>query len=460
MSRKFFGTDGIRGVANQTLTPEFAFNLGHAVGTWLKEEHSHPEVAIGRDTRRSGPMLECALTAGLNSVGVSVRQLGVVPTPTVSFVTAKNGFSLGVVISASHNPAPDNGIKFFGHDGRKLSEASEEKIESFLTHQAELRPTGREVGAVTNGEALVDDYVNHLTGIIPNGLSGMKIALDCAHGAATHLGPKVLSQLGADLTLSGTFPDGMNINAEGGATKPHHLAKLTVESGAEVGIAFDGDADRCIFADTAGAVINGDQMMAAWATYLLEKGLLNPSIIIGTVMTNGGLEAFLHGKGIHLLRANVGDKYVTDAVFENKAHIGGEQSGHIVIPKNAPTGDGLATALEFLAVMVQSGWTSEEISALYEPWPQVLLNWKVAEPKAWNSNPAVVDAVKSAEQRLSGIGRINLRPSGTQPMLRLMVEAQDELLMKSVLESVSLALQQNLAGELLSTVDLTHGLGD
>ncbi len=455
MSRKHFGTDGIRGVANDKLTPELAFQLGQAAGTWLAKSSEPKAVLIGRDTRRSGPLLGAAIAAGFCSVGIDVTVQGIVPTPTVVYGTRTGEFGLGVVISASHNPAPDNGIKLIGHDGRKLPDATELEIESYFDAPVQ-RPTGAGVGWLESSRASIEAYLEFLEDIIPERLDGMRVALDAANGAAYELGPAILARLGAQVSLTGVSPDGMNINAHGGATKPEVIQSFTTESGAEIGMAFDGDADRCVFSDDQGRLINGDRTIGLWA----QHHRVEPRVVVGTVMSNGGFEAYMASNHINLERTPVGDKYVAQKIAETGAKIGGEQSGHIIFPDRQPTGDGLVTMLEVLRVLKQSGARSSDFVSAYEPWPQVLINVEVSDRATWNQAPAVQDALQNAEKTVAGKGRVNLRASGTQPMIRLMVEAETYELRDAVAADLLTALEQHAGGKVYSKVDLTHALGD
>ncbi len=460
MSRKLFGTDGVRGVANEKLTPELAFSMGYAAAVYLQESGLTRRAVIGRDTRRSGPMLGAALASGLCSGGVDVITLGVAPTPTVSFATRTGEYGLGAIVSASHNPAPDNGIKFVGHDGRKLSDDAEAKIEALMAAGVGRRPVGSEVGWLDRGKAEIDLYLDYLLSVLPERLEGMRVAVDAAHGAAFELGPKALRLLGADVVEVGTSPDGMNINAEGGATKPEAIQKLTVESGAGVGVAFDGDADRCVFSDEKGGLINGDRTMGAWAGHYQRSGLLDPPLVVGTVMSNGGFERYLRDRGVVLERTPVGDKYVARKIDETGALIGGEQSGHIIFPRRGPTGDGLVTMLEFLRVLRVEDRPASSFSAEYESWPQILVNVQVATMEGWQEQPRVSEVLESAQARLNGNGRVVVRASGTQPMIRVMVEASDSSLRDELADSIVRAMEEELGGSIYSRVDLTHALGD
>lgn len=460
MSRKHFGTDGIRGVANKGLKPELAMALGRAAGRWLREQSGGvPRIVVGRDTRKSGPMLGMALSAGFNSAGVDVVSLGVAPTPAVSFVARTGEFGLGVIISASHNPFPDNGIKLVGHDGRKLPDEVEAEIESFMETDEE-RPIGGSIGSLTQNAGLLEDYLSFLEKIIPGGLKGISVAVDCAHGAAYDLGPEILRRLGAEVFVVGDAPDGVNINEFGGATKPETIQELTKSTGATLGVAFDGDADRAVFSDSRGRLINGDRTIGLWASHELKMGRLNPKAVVGTVMSNGGFEHFVASKGIHLERTPVGDKYVSQKITALGAQIGGEQSGHIIFPKHGPTGDGLVTMLEVLRVIKESGRDAATIYEDYESWPQILVNMEVADRSTWNDGELVQTALEQATKDLVGHGRINVRASGTQPIVRVMVEADTYDLRDLVAASVVCAITKEAGGKIYSRVDLTHALGD
>lgn len=460
MKKKYFGTDGIRAVANEGLTPEFTFKLGKAAGSFLLARRLPKRAVIGRDTRKSGPMLGAAFASGLASVGVETVTLGVVPTPTVSFVARTFDYGLGIVISASHNPAPDNGIKLLGHDGKKLSDDQEVEIEQLIDSELESRPTGANLGGIVSDRSEVEAYVSFLQSLVPNGLEGMRVAVDGAHGAAFELGPEVLIRLGAQVVVTGADPDGMNINAEGGATKPATVAALTIAEKLDVGVAFDGDADRAIFCDRSGRLINGDRTMAAWAAQRTCQGGLNPPVVVGTVMSNMGFENYLASNGITLERAPVGDKYVAARIAETNAKIGGEQSGHIIFPQHGPTGDGLVTMLEFLRVLHDADTDSAVAVDAYEAWPQLLINVSLNSKDGLDENSRLAESVFEQAAFLGERGRINLRPSGTQPMVRLMVEADDYSDRDAAADAVLAVLIEEFGGSVYSKVDLTNALGD
>jgi phosphoglucosamine mutase len=404
-------------------------------------------------------MLGSALAAGLCSAGIDVKAIGVAPTPAVAFAAREEDFGLGVVISASHNPAPDNGIKFIGSNGRKLTDSAERRIEDLMEETIDF-PTGEGVGVLETDRSPIDPYLTFLNGLVPERLDGIRVALDCAHGAAFVLAPQVLVRLGADVIVTGAEPDGMNINAEGGATKPQTIQEFTVSEGADIGVAFDGDADRCVFSDEKGRLINGDRTIGIWSSHWIENGRMKNPVVVGTVMSNGGFEHYLRSRKIELKRAPVGDKYVSEQIAEFDAQIGGEQSGHIIFPELGPTGDGLATMLEVLRILKREGRPSSSFYEEYEPWPQMLINVKIAQREGWNEKESVAAALYRAEQELVGRGRLSVRPSGTQPMLRVMVEADDQTLRDSVVDRLLDTLLNELNGEVYSRVDLTHALGD
>lgn len=456
---KLFGTDGIRGVANGLLTPELALALGRAAGAALAETGNARRIAIGRDTRRSGPMLLSACAAGFASVGFEVVDLGIVPTPTVSHAVRDGGFAAGIVVSASHNPAPDNGLKLFGPDGRKLADEVEAGIEARMSAEGN-RPIGDDLGDIRSDRTAVHDYEAHLLAIVPGRLEGMTIAVDAANGAAYHLAPQVLRSLGAEVVLANAEPDGVNINAGCGATHPETIQNLTRETGADVGVAFDGDADRAIFSDRAGRLVNGDRTLAIWAAERQRAGALNPPTIVGTLMSNGGFEAYLASLGITLERTPVGDKHVSARIASTGALAGGEQSGHLVFPAHGPTGDGLATALELFAAIRASGRSLEELYERFENWPQLLVNVTVADRATWGDGERVKDALSEAEETLKGHGRLNVRASGTQPMIRVMVEADDAGLRDRAAATIVAALEAEAGASVYSRVDLTHSLGE
>lgn len=460
MPRQFFGTDGVRGVANDRLTPELAFRLGVGAGRWLAGQELPPRAVLGRDTRRSGTMLGAALAAGLASAGIEVVTLGVAPTPAVSFVARTQEFGLGGIISASHNPAPDNGIKFVGHEGRKLPDAVEEEIEG-LMDSFEDRPTAGGVGTITPGPEELQAYEDWLVSLVPERLDGMRVALDASHGAGFVLGPRVLQRLGADVVLSGVEPgDGTAINHGVGATHPDHIQALTKSAGAVVGVAFDGDADRAVFSDGEGRLINGDRTIALWADFEQSQNRLHPPVVVGTVMSNGGFEDYMRSRGIRLERTDVGDKYVAARLRELGARVGGEQSGHIIFPELTPTGDGLLTMLQVLRVLRVSGRSASEIYDDFANKPQLMINVQVGRKDGWQE--AVVQDVEDAAAELGAAGRVNVRASGTSNVIRVMVEAPDVSQRDAIADRLAERVIAALGGHVRpkDRVELTYGLGD
>lgn len=456
--RKLFGTDGVRGVGNEKLTPELCFQLGQAAGIVMARQGAPMRVVVGRDTRRSGPMLGAALVAGFCSAGVDAVTLGIVPTGAISYAVRTGDFHLGIVISASHNPAPDNGVKFLAHDGRKVTDAFEAELESLLGSEMQNRPTGASVGHLAPDTAIMEGYLDMLEALVPERLDGMKVALDAAHGAGYEYMPRILERLGAQVVMTGVEPDGMNINAFGGATKPHVVRNLTVEAGCEIGIALDGDADRAVFSDDQGRLINGDRTMAIWCGHWNKE--LQPKAVVGTVMTNTGFERYMNDQGVELHRAAVGDKYVSAKMVELGGKIGGEQSGHLIFSDHAPTGDGLITALELLRVLKRSGRKASEFYGDYLYWPQVLFNMKVSSKEAVAESAEIQVAIAEAEAKLGSEGRVNVRPSGTQPIVRVMVEATSYALRDEAAKGIVEAMRAHAAGHVEEEVDLTVALGD
>lgn len=437
--KSLFGTDGVRGTANLSpMTAEMALRLGAAVGRYFKRDgNSARRVVIGKDTRLSGYMFENALTAGLTSTGMNVLLLGPVPTPAVGLLTRSMRADLGVMISASHNPATDNGIKFFGPDGYKLSDAAEAEIE-------ELVATGVDgVDATEIGRAKrIDDgrfrYIERVKSSFPRGmrLDGLKVVIDCANGAAYKVAPEALWELGATVIPVGVTPNGHNINKGCGSTKPRTAAEAVVAHGADVGICLDGDADRVTLLDENGRVGNGDQFMGLMAARWAIEGRLKGGALVATVMSNLGLERFLQGHGVGLERTNVGDRYVVERMRQGGFNLGGEQSGHIVMTDYATTGDGLMAGLQFLAELVQSGRRASEVLHVFDPVPQLLKNVRFSAGQAPLELDSVKLAIREAEAQLSGNGRLLIRKSGTEPLIRVMAESEDEALLNASVEHV------------------------
>ena len=429
MSR-LFGTDGVRGAANTELTPELAFRLGKAAGMWFKQEdHHRPEILIGRDTRLSGQMLEAALAAGICSAGGNAVLAGVLPTPAIAYLTSNNAFDAGVVISASHNPFGDNGIKFFAHDGHKLPDAVEDEVAALALADvvASDRPSGAGVGCIRRAEDdLLTSYAEHVFKAAGASLSGLKVVLDCANGAAYEVAPSVLRRLGAEVTVLFNEPDGVNINSACGSTHLEKLQQAVVTAGADVGVAHDGDADRCLLVDAQGQVVDGDKIMAICANELKSKGKLAADTLVVTVMSNLGLHVAMRKLGIHCEVTAVGDRYVLESMRENGYSLGGEQSGHVIFADFATTGDGLITATQVLAAMQRSNRTLADLASIMTVYPQVLVNVQVKSKEGWETNAAIKQAIDAAEAKLGGDGRILVRPSGTEPLIRVMAEGPDQ----------------------------------
>lgn len=460
MAKRLFGTDGIRGVANQALSPEIAYLIGINAGRLIAEGDGPKRVLMGRDTRRSGSMIGAAVASGLCAAGVSVTTLAVAPTGAISYIARTGEYDMGIVISASHNPAQDNGIKLLGHDGRKLDDATERLIEELLDVPLDDRPIGPGVGEIVADRTELEGYIEYLETLVPEWLEGMRITMDCAHGAAYALAPQLFRRLGAEVIEIGVDPDGMNINARGGATKPAMLQDMTQIENAHMGIAFDGDADRAVFSDPQGRLINGDRTMALWSAHWRAQGELDPPTIVGTVMSNGGFEAYAKAQGIALERADVGDKYVRQVMDKTGALVGGEQSGHIIFAERGVTGDGLITALEVARVLKREGRTLDAYFDTFQNWPQLLVNVEVERKDGWQENGTLRSVIDQVEAGLEGHGRINVRASGTQPMLRVMVEADNEKLRDESADRVVGTMLEQLGGRIYSRVDLTHALGD
>ncbi|MEM8571913.1 MAG: phosphoglucosamine mutase [Pseudomonadota bacterium] len=438
MVRQFFGTDGIRGRANTyPMTADLALRLGQAAGRhFTNGDHSH-RVLIGKDTRRSGYMLENAMTAGFTSVGMDVFLVGPVPTPAIGLLARSMRADLGVMISASHNPYEDNGIKFFGPDGFKLSDAAEEAIESLLEADPAL------VAPPSIGKATrIDDgrgrYMEYVKTTIPRGmrLSGLKIVVDCANGAAYRTAPEVLWELGAEVVPLGVAPDGYNINRDTGTTHPEAAIAAVRAHGADVGICLDGDADRVLIIDEKGQLADGDQFMALIADRWAQAGKLAKNTLVATVMSNLGLERYLNSKGLTLLRTAVGDRYVVEEMRSGGFNLGGEQSGHIVMTDHVTTGDGLIAGLQFLAAMVETGKSANTLSQVFERFPQLLANVRYSNGAAPLEAASVKAAIRHGEARLNGCGRLVIRKSGTEPLVRIMGECADPDLLHSVVGEI------------------------
>ncbi|NGM45456.1 phosphoglucosamine mutase [Rhodobacter sp. SGA-6-6] len=444
MSRKLFGTDGVRGQANSfPMTAEVALRLGAAAGRYFRREGSAAHrVVIGKDTRLSGYMLENALTAGLTSTGMNVLLLGPVPTPGVGFLTRSMRADLGVMISASHNPHQDNGIKFFGPDGFKLSDAAEAEIEAILAGEIQLAQAGN-IGRAKRIEDGRGRYQEFVKTSFPAGLrlDGLKVVVDCANGAAYRAAPEVLWELGAEVIPVGVSPNGTNINDRCGSTHTETAAEAVVAHGAHVGIALDGDADRVMILDENGHVADGDQIMALLAARWAEDGRLKGGTLVATVMSNLGLERFLDARGLRLERTAVGDRYVVEAMRAGGFNLGGEQSGHIVMTDYATTGDGLIAGLQFLAEMVRTGQKASALVRQFETVPQMLKNVRFAEGARPLEEASVKQVIESNAARIKGKGRILIRKSGTEPLIRVMAECEDPGLLEAVVDEIVGAVQ-------------------
>jgi phosphoglucosamine mutase len=451
-TRKLFGTDGIRAVAGEApLDATTIYSVGLALAHTLRKTATQPKVILGRDTRESGPWIAATLAEALRKAGATVESAGVVTTPAVAFLAKTHGFDAGVVISASHNPWADNGIKFFGADGFKFPDAAELAMEEeILFHAAQVEIADPSSFApVKDNTSLQSDYIQFLIDCVPGlSLSGLKIVVDCANGAAAAIAPELLRRLNRDgrasITLLNTAPDGRNINAQCGALHPEYVAREVKSRGADLGLTFDGDADRCMMAGTEGNVINGDAILLMAARDLKARGLLTGDVVVATTMSNMGLEAALKHSGIRMLRAPVGDRYVLEEMQKTNAALGGEQSGHILFPHLATTGDGLLTALVVLDLVARTGKPIGKLTADLKVFPQVIVNVKVREKKPLDGIPAVVDAIRAAETELDGTGRVVIRYSGTEPLARVMIEAESEEAMRRHAEAIAAAIRNKL----------------
>ncbi len=451
-ARKLFGTDGIRSIAGQApLDPTTIYGVGLALGHSLRKILSRPKVLLGRDTRESGPWIAATLAEGLRQAGAQVDSAGVVTTPAVAFLTRTHGYHAGVVISASHNPWQDNGIKLFGADGFKLPDTLELAMEEeILYHAAQSSiPDPQRFAQVEDQPALQDDYIQFLIDCVPGlTLSGLKIVADCANGAAAAIAPELFGRLNgegsAQLTLLNTSPDGRNINAGCGALHPEYVANEVKARSAAIGLTFDGDADRCMLGGAKGNVINGDAILLMAARDLKARGMLTGDLVVATTMSNMGLEAALKRSGIRMDRAPVGDRYVLEEMQKQNAALGGEQSGHILFPHLATTGDGLLTALVVLDLLSRTGKSVDELTSDLKVFPQVIVNVKVREKRPLDSIPAVAQAIRAAEQELNDSGRVVVRYSGTEPLARVMIEAESEEAMRRHADAIAAAIRDEM----------------
>ena len=450
---RLFGTDGVRGLANRELTADLTLALAQSAAVVLtsgrraearRAEGRRATAVIARDPRISGEFLTAALSAGLASSGIDVLDAGVIPTPAAAFLVSSIGADFGVMVSASHNPAPDNGIKFFAFGGTKLPDEVEDRIEASLDAD-HLLPTGGEVGRIRRFADAEDRYVIHLLGTLPNKLNGLHVVLDCAHGAASAISPEVFTDAGAKVTVIAADPDGLNINDGVGSTHLDVVAAAVLAHGADIGIAHDGDADRCLAVDAQGNVIDGDQIMAILAVSMKERGRLKNDTLVATVMSNLGLHKAMDRHGIKVIQTAVGDRYVLEGLAEHEASLGGEQSGHVIMTDFATTGDGILTGLHLVAEMARTGKTIAELASVMTVFPQILVNVRGVDHRALGGNAAIDAAVAAAEVELADTGRVLLRPSGTEPMVRVMVEAADQATADRLAHSIADVVKAELA---------------
>jgi phosphoglucosamine mutase len=443
---RLFGTDGVRGTANKEITAEFTLRLAQAaalvLGADARKRGDRPRAVIAHDPRISSDFISAAVAAGLASSGVDVFDAGVVPTPAAAYLTADIDADFGVMISASHNSAPDNGIKFFARGGQKLADATEDKIAEAMGQV--LTPIGSEVGRVTRFSDAEDRYIVHLLGTLPNRLDGLKIVLDCAHGAASAISPQIFSDAGAKVIVIGADPDGNNINSGYGSTHLSALQAAVVSHKADLGIAHDGDADRCLAVDHTGAIVDGDHIMTILALALRESGNLARNTLVTTVMSNLGLKVAMRAAGIDIVETNVGDRYVLEAMREGGYSLGGEQSGHVIFARYATTGDGVLTGLHIAAKVASSGQSLRELAAVMPNYPQVLINVPGVDKTKVRSDEELNQLVATAEAELGENGRVLLRASGTEALVRVMVEAQDQGTAQSWAERIALAVERRL----------------
>lgn len=443
---RLFGTDGVRGVANVELTPELAFKLGFAAATYFGREVSNPKLIIGRDTRRSGQMLECALCAGICAAGGNAHILGVMPTPAVSFLTSVVGANAGVVISASHNPFEDNGIKFFSQTGHKLPDAVEDEIAEIVAVPIDYTKTvrGSSVGQVIYEHGMAELYIKHVISTAYTKLDGLKVVMDCSNGANSEIAPIILRSLGAEVVTIFNEPNGTNINNGCGSTHLEALQKKVVEVGAHVGIANDGDADRCLAVDENGVALDGDQIMLICALELMKRGKLKDNMLVATVMSNVGLHQAMKAAGGQTAKTAVGDRYVLEEMLKHGYNLGGEQSGHIIFSEYAKTGDGILTAVQLLCAMVKNNVSLSELSNVMTKYPQVLLNVRVADKNGWDKNVAIAEVIKKYQEELGENGQILVRASGTEPLIRIMAEGPNQERLEQITNAIADVVNKEL----------------
>ena len=444
MSR-YFGTDGIRGIANKELTPELSYRTARALAVVLKDEPSK-EILIGKDTRKSGAMLEAAISSGLMSVGFSVKHLGVIPTPGVAYLTKKTKSAAGIVISASHNPGEYNGIKIFNRNGFKLTDEEEIKIESLIERGVPDRPAGYDIGTDFDYEQGIFEYGEFLKEFAENSLSGMRVAIDAGCGALGMLAPYVLRSLGAEVYSVNTVSDGMDINFGTGSTNPSIISELTKQKKADIGLSFDGDGDRVIAVDENGDIIDGDRILAICAISLLEEGKLKKNTLVGTVMTNLGLELYLRERGVKVSRTKVGDRYILEEMLYHGYNFGGEPSGHIIFLDANTTGDGLQTGLFLLKVMKEKKLPLSQLGFSFSKVPQVLVNAKVRNERktSYLEVEEIRNAIEEIEKRFDGRGRVVIRPSGTEPLVRVMIEADTGEDLQGIAEKLAKLMEEKI----------------
>ena len=436
--RKYFGTDGIRGIAGESLTADLSFKVGKALGKLLTEKKEHPKVVIGRDTRISCDMIEQALTAGLTSTGVNVMTVGTIPTPAIAYLTKTIETDSGIMISASHNPYQDNGIKIFGPDGFKLTDEEELEIESLIDNSEQIKNASFEkIGKVYSGNELTQKYVQHIKQSISGDLSNIKIALDCANGATTGVAPFIFGDLEADIETIGCQPNGININDNVGSTKIETISEFVKENNVDVGFSFDGDGDRVLAVDAKGHVVDGDKIMFILAKHLKEQGELKDNMVVSTVMSNIGFYKAIEENGLQSVKTAVGDRYVVEEMRKNDYSLGGEQSGHIVMMNYATTGDGILTAVKLADIIKTSGKSLEELASEVNIYPQKLVNIKVVDKKTAMEDSEILAECEKVEKELEGNGRILLRASGTENLIRVMVEASSDELTDKYCEQVA-----------------------
>ena len=436
--RKYFGTDGIRGIAGESLTANLSFKVGKALGKLLTEKKDHPKVVIGRDTRISCDMIEHALTAGLTSTGVNVMTVGIIPTPAIAYLTKTIETDSGIMISASHNPYQDNGIKIFGPDGFKLTDEQELEIESLIDNSEQIKNASFEkIGKVYGGNELTQKYIQHIKQSITGDLSDIKIALDCANGATTGVAPFIFGDLEADIETIGCQPNGININDNVGSTKIETISEFVKENNVDVGFAFDGDGDRVLAVDAKGNIVDGDKIMFILAKHLKEQGELKDNMVVSTVMSNIGFYKAIEENELQSVKTAVGDRYVVEEMRKNDYSLGGEQSGHIVLMNYATTGDGILTAVKLANIIKTSGKSLEELASEVNIYPQKLVNIKVVDKKTAMEDAEILAECEKVEKELEGNGRILLRASGTENLIRVMVEASSDELTDKYCEQVA-----------------------